>query len=74
MWETLQVWILPRLCRSRKSINVQPFLRFLLNMKLLVKLSLVTIFFLPPIAGWAGTQEEAKVVPISIPGGTLEES
>jgi hypothetical protein len=31
-------------------------------MKLLVKLSLVTIFFLPPIAGWAGTQEEAKVV------------
>ena len=31
-------------------------------MKLLVKLSVVTIFFFPPIAGWAGTQEEAKVV------------
>jgi len=31
-------------------------------MKLLVKLSVVTILFLPPIAGWAGTQEEAKVV------------
>jgi hypothetical protein len=42
---------------ERKSV-----IRFLLNMKFLVKLSVVTIFFLPPIAGWAGTQEEAKVV------------
>ena len=31
-------------------------------MNLFVKLSVVTIFFLRPIAGWAGTQEEAKVV------------
>jgi len=31
-------------------------------MNLFVKLSVVTIFFLLPIAGWAGTQEEAKVV------------
>jgi hypothetical protein len=31
-------------------------------MKLLVKLSVVPIFFFPLIAGWAGTQEEAKVV------------
>jgi hypothetical protein len=34
----------------------------LLNMNLLVKLSVVPIFFLPLIAGWAGTQEESKVV------------
>jgi hypothetical protein len=33
-----------------------------LNMNLLVKLSVVPIFFLPLIAGWAGTQEESKVV------------
>jgi len=31
-------------------------------MNLFVKLSVVTIFFLPPVAGWAGTQEEVKVV------------
>jgi hypothetical protein len=31
-------------------------------MKLLTKLSVVTILFFPAIAGWAGTQEEAKVV------------
>ena len=31
-------------------------------MNLFVKLSVVTIFFFPPVAGWAGTQEEAKVV------------
>src|SRR5277367_6741115 len=31
-------------------------------MNLLVKLSVVPIFFFPLIAGWAGTQEEAKVV------------
>jgi hypothetical protein len=31
-------------------------------MNLLVKLSVVPIFFLPLIAGWAGTQEESKVV------------
>jgi hypothetical protein len=31
-------------------------------MNLLVKLSIVPIFFLPLIAGWAGTQEEAKAV------------
>ena len=32
-------------------------------MKLLVIiLSAVTVFLLPPIVGWAGTQEEAKVV------------
>jgi hypothetical protein len=31
-------------------------------MNILVKLSVVPIFFLPLIAGWAGTQEESKVV------------
>jgi hypothetical protein len=31
-------------------------------MNLLVRLSLVSIFFLPPNGGWAGTQEEAKVI------------
>jgi hypothetical protein len=31
-------------------------------MNLFVKLSVVTIFFLPLVAGWAGTPEEAKVV------------
>src|SRR5271166_5698057 len=31
-------------------------------MNVLVKLSVVPIFFLPLIAGWAGTQEESKVV------------
>jgi hypothetical protein len=31
-------------------------------MNLLVKLSVVPIFFLPVVAGWAGTQQEAKVV------------
>ena len=31
-------------------------------MNLLVKLSVVPIFFFPLIAGWAGTQEESKVV------------
>jgi hypothetical protein len=31
-------------------------------MNLLVKLSVVPIFFLPLIAGWAGTLEEAKVL------------
>jgi hypothetical protein len=31
-------------------------------MNLLVKLSVVPIFFLPLIVGWAGTQEESKVV------------
>src|ERR1700674_1360007 len=31
-------------------------------MSLLVKLSVVPIFFLPLTAGWAGTQEEAKVI------------
>jgi len=33
-----------------------------LNMNVLTKLSVVPIFFVPLIAGWAGTQEEAKVV------------
>jgi hypothetical protein len=33
-----------------------------LNMNLLAKLSVVPIFFVPLIAGWAGTQEEANVV------------
>jgi hypothetical protein len=31
-------------------------------MNFIVKLSVVPIFFLPLIAGWAGTQEESKVV------------
>src|SRR6202022_2200232 len=31
-------------------------------MNLLVKLSVVPIFFLPLTAGWAGTQQEAKVI------------
>jgi hypothetical protein len=31
-------------------------------MNIFTRLSAVAIFFLPPIAGWAGTQEEAKVV------------
>ncbi len=41
---------------------MQAFLIAPYNMNLLVKLSLVTIFFLPSVAGWAGTREEAKVV------------
>src|SRR5271167_4228283 len=41
---------------------MQAFLRLLPIMNLLVKLSVVPIFFVPLIAGWAGTQEEAKVV------------
>src|ERR1700736_4233234 len=32
------------------------------RMNLLVRLSVVPIFFLPLITGWAGTQEEAKMV------------
>jgi hypothetical protein len=32
------------------------------HMNLLVRLSLISIFFLPPSLGWAGTQEEAKVI------------
>src|ERR1700746_1129315 len=31
-------------------------------MNLLLKMGIVPIFFVPLIAGWAGTQEEAKVV------------
>src|SRR6202011_4437181 len=31
-------------------------------MNLLVKLSVVPIFFLPLTAGWAGTQEDAKLI------------
>src|SRR6476660_2842561 len=31
-------------------------------MNLLVRLSIVSIFFLPLTVGWAGTQEEAKVI------------
>jgi hypothetical protein len=31
-------------------------------MNLLVKMSIVPIFFLPLTPGWAGTQEEAKVI------------
>ena len=31
-------------------------------MNLLLKMGIVPIFFLPLIAGWAGTQEESKVV------------
>jgi hypothetical protein len=38
------------------------FCASVLNMNLLVKLSIVPIFFLPLIAGWAGTQEESKLV------------
>jgi hypothetical protein len=41
---------------------MQAFFRELLNMNLLVKLSVLPIFFLPLIAGWAGTLEEAKVL------------
>ncbi len=44
------------------KFNMQAFLRTLPNMNLLAKLSVIPIFFLPLIAGWAGTQEEAKVV------------
>jgi hypothetical protein len=32
------------------------------NMNLLVKLSLVSIFFLPANAGWAGTQQESVAI------------
>ncbi len=38
------------------------FLRLLLNMNLLVRLSVVSIFILPLITGWAGTQQEPKAV------------
>jgi len=41
---------------------MQAFFPSLLNMNLLVKLSVVPIFCLPLITGWAGTQEEAKLV------------
>ena len=41
---------------------MQTFLRLLLNMNLLVKRGIVPIFFLPIVAGWAGTPEETKVV------------
>jgi hypothetical protein len=37
-------------------------LRLIPNINLFVKLSMVSFFFLPLSAGWAGTQEEAKVV------------
>jgi hypothetical protein len=38
------------------------FQRSLLIVNLLVRLSPVSIFFLPMITGWAGTQEESKMV------------
>ena len=41
---------------------MQAFFRFLLNIRLLVKLSVAPIFFLPLISGWAGTLEESKLV------------
>jgi hypothetical protein len=40
---------------SRTESKIEKF-----HMNLLVRLSLVSIFFLPPNLGWAGTQEEAK--------------
>jgi hypothetical protein len=42
--------------------NPSGILKLLLNMNLLVKLGLLPIFFLPLTAGWAGTQEEAKLI------------
>jgi hypothetical protein len=47
---------------SEKFIWQASFLRSLLNVNLLVRLSLVSIFFLPLIAGWAGTQVDSKVI------------
>jgi hypothetical protein len=44
------------------GIQKKAILHSLLNMNLLVRLSLVSIFFLPPNAGWAGTQQEPKLV------------
>jgi hypothetical protein len=41
---------------------MRAFLRLLLNMNLFAKLSVVPFFILALNAGWAGTQEEAKVV------------
>ena len=38
------------------------FLRLLLSMNLLVRLSVVSTFILPLITGWAGTQQEPKAV------------
>jgi hypothetical protein len=43
-------------------MGIEASLRLLLNMNLFAKLSVVTIFFLPPIAGWAGTQQESIAI------------
>ena len=50
------------LWKPQKKYTMQAFCTSLLNMNLLVKLSVVPIFFLLLIAGWAGTQEESKVL------------
>src|SRR5271166_2579273 len=62
MWQAPQAWILQRTLEASEKFNMQAFFPSLLNMNLLVKLSVVPIFCLPLITGWAGTQEEAKLV------------
>ncbi len=49
-------------CRRSRKNHYGAFLRLLLDMNLLVKLSAVAIYVFPLIAGLAGPQEEAKVV------------
>ena len=53
---------LRRTLEASENSICRHFCASVLNMNLLVKLSVVPIFFLPLIAGWAGTQEESKVV------------
>jgi hypothetical protein len=53
--------ILPRPWKFHKNQFAAIF-RLLLNMNLFFKLSVAPILFLPLIAAWAGTPEEAKVV------------
>jgi hypothetical protein len=55
----------PRWCRqvgASRNIDRQAFLCSLLNMNVVVRLSLVSIFFLLPNAGRAGTQPEAIAI------------
>jgi hypothetical protein len=49
-------------CRPRSASPPSTTTAPSLNRNLLVKLSVLPIFFLPLIAGWAGTQEESKAV------------
>jgi hypothetical protein len=45
-----------------KNYKLEAFMRSFLNINLLVRLSVVSIFFFPLMAGWAGTQQESPAV------------